>query len=222
MIIENESLRNKYHIFNSRKEAGNQLISFLEKESMDMLLAIPNGGIPVAEPLFHHFQPLEFNLLLIRKVHVPWTQEAGMGAVTPDGRVFFNQEIINTYNIDEEAVERKVKEALVAIEERKRFYELSDYDVKDKVILIIDDGVASGFSMIAGATWLREMEAKKIIIAVPTAPLDSLKQIEDLADKIICLNVRTRYPFAVADAYKNWYDVSSNEAKNVLKEIRKA
>ncbi len=221
VIAENETLRNKYSIFNSRKEAGTQLISFLEKDNVDMMLAIPNGGIPVAEPPFYHFQPKEFNLLLIRKVHVPWTQEAGMGAVTPDGNVFFNQELIKSYNIDEEAVERKVKDAMDVIYERKRFYDLSEYNAKDKVILIIDDGIASGFSMIAGATWLREMGAKKIIIAVPTAPLDSLKRIEDLADKIVCLNIRTRYPFAVADAYKNWYDVSSNEAKNILNEIRK-
>ena len=220
MIIEKETLRNKYHLFESREEAGNQLISLLEKEKIDMMLAIPNGGIPTAEPLFLRFQPIEFNLLLIRKVHVPWTQEAGMGAVTPDGKVFFNQELIDSYGIEEIAVDRKVRDAVEAIEERKRFYELSDYDVTDKEVLIIDDGVASGFSMIAGATWLREMGAKKIIIAIPTAPLDSLKRIDDLADMIFCLNIRTKYPFAVADAYKNWNDVPSIEARNILNRIK--
>ncbi|NPD88378.1 MAG: phosphoribosyltransferase [Asgard group archaeon] len=220
MIIENEAYRNKYHLFESREEAGNQLVCFLEKEIIDIMLAIPNGGIPISEPLYYHYQPKEFNLLLIRKVHVPWTQEAGMGAVTPDGNVFFNQELINSYSIGEKNVERKVSDAMIAIEERKHYYELSDYNVSDKIALIIDDGIASGFSMIAGATWLKEMGAEKIIIAVPTAPLDSLKRIESLADKIICLNVRTKYPFAVADAYKDWYDVSSNEVKKILDKIR--
>ena len=195
------------------------LKEFIE-EDVDLVLAIPNGGVPVAEPLVEHLRPQEFNMLLIRKVHVPWTQEAGMGAITPDGNVFFNQQLIQSYRIEEEAIERKVKDALFAIEERKKEYELKDYEVRNKSILLTDDGIASGFSMIAGATWLKDKGAKNVTIAIPTAPLDSLKEIENLVDKIICLNVRTQYPFAVADAYKNWYDVSTYEVKQILKRIR--
>lgn len=218
MIIENKELRNEYRIFESRLSAGQMLKEFIE-ESVDLILAIPNGGVPVAEPLVKFLNPQEFNLLLIRKIHVPWTQEAGMGAITPDGSVFFNQQLIQSYRIEEEAIERKVKDALTAIEERKKEYDLKDYEVKDKSILIIDDGIASGFSMIAGSTWLKEKRAKSVTIAVPTAPKDSLNKIVDLVDKIICLNVRTRYPFAVADAYKNWYDVPLLEVKQTLKRI---
>ncbi len=219
MIVENKGMRNEYRIFDSRFSAGKLLQEFIT-EDIDLILAIPNGGVPVAEPIIEYLKPQEFNLLLIRKVHVPWTQEAGMGAITPDGNVFFNQQLIRSYNIEEEAIERKVKDALIAIEERKKEYELKDYEVKNKSILLTDDGIASGFSMIAGATWLKEKGAKSVTIAVPTAPLDSLNKIEELVDKIICLNVRTRYPFAVADAYKNWYDIPSHEVKQVLKRIR--
>ncbi|MHA2358451.1 MAG: phosphoribosyltransferase [Candidatus Heimdallarchaeaceae archaeon] len=219
MLKENPALRNKYDLFETRLEAGEQLNEFIEDE-IDLILAIPNGGVPVAKPLIEKLKPPEFNLLLIRKVHVPWTREAGMGAVTPDGDVFFNKELIRTYQIQETAIEKKVKDAIEAIEKRKKEFELTDYSVESKTVLITDDGIASGFSMIAGSTWLRDKGAKKIIIAVPTAPLDSMKKIEDLVDEIICLNVRTKYPFAVADAYKNWYDVPSIEVKKLLEEIK--
>ncbi len=219
MIVEKREFRNEYRIFDSRLLAGQLLKDFID-ESMDLILAIPNGGVPVAQPLVEYLKPQEFNLLLIRKVHVPWTQEAGMGAITPDGNVFFNQQLIRSYNIEEKAIERKVKDALTAIEERKKEYDLEDYEVKNKSVLLTDDGIASGFSMIAGASWLKEKGAKNVTIAVPTAPLNSLSKIEELVDKIICLNVRTRYPFAVADAYKNWYDVPSHEVKQILKRIR--
>jgi predicted phosphoribosyltransferase len=219
VIIENKELRNEYRIFDSRLSAGQMLKEFI-KEEVDLILAIPNGGVPVAEPLVEYLKPYEFNLLLIRKVHVPWTQEAGMGAITPDGNVFFNQQLIQSYRIKEEAIERKVKDALTANEQRKKEYELEDYEIKNKSILLTDDGIASGFSMIAGVTWLKEKGAKSVTIAVPTAPKDSLNKIVDLVDKIVCLNVRTKYPFAVADAYKNWYDVSTNEVKQILKRIK--
>jgi len=219
VIVEDKALRNEYRIFDSRLSAGQRLKEFI-KEKIDLILAIPNGGVPVSEPLVEFLNPKEYNLLLIRKVHVPWTQEAGMGAITPDGTVFFNQQLIHSYNIEEKAIERKVNDALTAIEEKKKEYNLKDYEVKDKSVLITDDGIASGFSMIAGATWLKEKGAKFVIIAVPTGPIDSLNRIVELVDKIICLNVRTRYPFAVADAYKNWYDVPSQEVKQILKRIR--
>ncbi|MFW9852878.1 MAG: phosphoribosyltransferase [Candidatus Thorarchaeota archaeon] len=218
MIIEDKKLRNEYQIFDSRFSAGQMLLEFIE-EKIDLILAIPNGGVPVSEPLVEFLNPKEYNLLLIRKVHVPWTQEAGMGAITPDGNVFFNQQLIESYNIEEKAIERKVNDALIAIEERKKDYDLEDYEVENKHILLTDDGIASGFSMIAGATWLKEKGARSVTIAVPTAPLDSIRKIEELVDKIICLNVRTRYPFAVADAYKNWYDVPIQEVKQILKRI---
>ena len=218
MLIEDTSLRNKYDIFETRVEAGEQLTKFV-KDKVDIVLAIPNGGVSVAKPIIKKFKPPEFNLLLIRKVHLPWTREAGMGAITPDGEVFFNKELIHTYNIKEKTIEQKVKDAADAIELRKKEYELTDYTVENKTVLLTDDGIASGFSMIAGSTWLRDKGAKKVIVAVPTAPHDSIKKIEELVDIVICLNVRTKYPFAVADAYRNWYDVPSLEVKKLLKEI---
>ena len=101
-------------------------------------------------------------------------------------------------------------------------YNLDPFDAKNKTILVTDDGIASGFSMIAGCHWLKQLGALQIIIGVPTAPSSSLKRIakQNVVNKIICLNLRDIYPFAVADAYQHWYDVPESEVLAILKEIR--
>ena len=98
---------------------------------------------------------------------------------------------------------------------------LSSELIFGKRVLITDDGIASGFSMLAGAKWLKDLGAKKVTIAVPTAPLSSIKMLEPQIDKIICLNIRDHYSFAVADAYTDWYDLTILETKKYLSEIER-
>ncbi|MHA2296213.1 MAG: phosphoribosyltransferase [Candidatus Hodarchaeales archaeon] len=219
MIIEDNSLRNKYRVFPDRQSAGRRLSNSLKNQEIDLILAIPNGGVPVAEPLVMDHEQVEFSLLLIRKIQLPWSTEAGFGAVTPDGQVFFNQQMLDRLHLKDKAIDRQVGAARDAIAQRQQEYGLESYDVKNRIVLLVDDGIASGFSMIAGATWLREKGAKEVVVGVPTAPLDSLKRIKTRVDNIYCLNVRTLYPFAVADAYEYWYDVPSTEVRQILRRI---
>lgn len=92
MIIENLSFRNKYYIFNSRRKAGSLLGSYVGLESFDLLLLIPNGGIPVGLGIveFPLVPRTKIDLLIVRKIQIPGNTEAGMGAITPDGQVFLN------------------------------------------------------------------------------------------------------------------------------------
>ncbi|MHA2033506.1 MAG: phosphoribosyltransferase [Candidatus Kariarchaeaceae archaeon] len=203
MIIENKDLRNKYQVFKSRVQAGEFLSNYLTKAPIDLVLGIPNGGVPVVYGLCSKIQIPEINLFMIKKIQLPHTTEAGFGAVTPDGKLFLNSELMEHYQLTENQVKQQVKNAQDGIEQRL-------------------DGIASGYSMIAACNWLKDKEAKKVIIAVPTAPLHSLNRIEHLTDKIICLNIRTGFHFAVADAYKRWYDVPNDEAKKYLEKIMKS
>ena len=218
-IIESSVLHNRYEIFTTRREAGKQLASYLEKFDIDILLAIPNGGLPVALGLSDKLPISEFNLLMIRKIQLPWSTESGFGAVTIDGQLFINQRIIDYYSIPEDDVKEKINQAKKVLEDRLKKYNVSTYDVQNKNVVIVDDGIASGFSMIAGVNWLYKQHAQSIIIAIPTAPLSSINTIinETKVSNIICLNIRDHFSFAVADAYKNWYDVPDKEAQEILK-----
>ncbi|MFX0090979.1 MAG: phosphoribosyltransferase [Candidatus Hodarchaeota archaeon] len=223
LIIEDPSLRNKYHIFTSRHHAGSLLASFVAKENFDLLLIIPNGGVPVGLGLFEALpaQKIPIDLLIVRKIQIPWNTEAGMGAITPDGQIFLNQKITSHLSISDDQLNRQIERTKQQIEERRKKFKLPVFpSVSNKRVLITDDGIASGFSMIAGAEWLKKLGAKEVIIAVPTAPLDSINCIKPHVKKIICLNIRTLYPFAVADAYQAWYDLDLTEATKYMSKIR--
>ncbi|WP_455140103.1 phosphoribosyltransferase [Candidatus Hodarchaeum mangrovi] len=227
MIIENLSFRNKYYIFNSRRKAGSLLGSYVGLESFDLLLLIPNGGIPVGLGIveFPLVPRTKIDLLIVRKIQIPGNTEAGMGAITPDGQVFLNDMLLDRLAITTHQLETQIERTKYEIEKKRREFTGTSHklEVYGKNILIVDDGVASGFSVLAASSWLRQLGAETIILAVPTAPISSLKRLEKVLDKIICLNVREKFPFAVADAYTNWYDVSDLEAKDyfsLLKEFQ--
>jgi len=222
MIIENPALHNKYHIFKSRRHAGFLLGSFTALEDFDILFTIPNGGLPVALGLveFPLIPRTILDVLIIRKIQIPGNTEAGIGAVTPDGQIFLNETLMDRLSISNFDLERQIERAKHQIEKRRREFTTSiKSQVYGKKVVIVDDGIASGFSMLAGAKWLKKLGAE-ITVSVPTAPLSSLKNLEPHVEKIICLNIRSRYPFAVADAYQDWYDLSITEAKRYFNELK--
>jgi len=219
MITEKKSFRNRTHLFKSREVAGELLIPFLKDYEIDLLLAIPNGGVPVVKLLMMQLEIDELNLLIIRKIPLPSTTESGFGAITPDGQVFLNNSLLNHLSFTDSIIKRQINIAKKQIEDKMKQFNLKNYSITGKSILLVDDGIASGYSMIAGASWLRQKGAKEIRIGVPTGPLRSLINIEEYVDEIICLNIREGYSFAVADAYQKWYDVSTPEAKKMLYDL---
>ena len=90
-------------------------------------------------------------------------------------------------------------------------------DLKDKITIIVDDGLASGFTMLAAARSIKKNNPEKIVVAVPTASLRAIELLAPELDEIVCPNIRSGPVFAVADAYKNWYDLTDEEVTNILK-----
>ncbi|NHJ40532.1 MAG: hypothetical protein FK731_10915 [Asgard group archaeon] len=222
LIIENKQMRNKYHIFQTRLEAGEKLADLIREEPIDVMLIIPNGGLPIGLGLLNKeiIQPQLVNLLIVKKIHVPWSTESGMGAITPDGELFLNENLISHYSIENQQISKQIQNTKERIQKIKSEFGITeDIIVKGKSVLITDDGIASGFSMMAGASWLKKKGAKKIIIGIPTAPERSLSNLENKVDKIFCLNIRTGFSFAVADAYQNWYDLSLKESVEYFEKI---
>lgn len=225
MIIEDKNLRNKYHIFSSRRRAGFLLGYLISKEDFNFLGIIPAGGVPIALGLLEN--PLipvnkELDLIIVRKIQIPGNTEAGMGAVTPDGQIFLNDNLLDAISIKNQQLEIQIERAKQQIEKRRREFHVGQPikpQIDGKKVLIVDDGIASGFSLLAASKWLKSRGAKKIIIAVPTGPLSSIKMLESNVGRIFCLNIRDRFPFAVADAYTDWYDLTIDETKSFLKEI---
>ncbi len=220
-LIEELNLRGKYFIFKDRAEAGRLLAMKLSDylSSDALVLAIPAGGVPVAYEIAKSLKLL-MDIIIIRKIHIPGTTEAGFGAIGPDGEVIFNERLLRSLGLSKNEVENKVEEAKKVLSARDRLYRKGRPfpDIREKTVILADDGLASGYSMSEAVRFVKRKNARKIIMAVPTAPESSVNLILSEVDELYCLNIRG-YPFAVADAYKEWYDLSDEEVISLLKDI---
>lgn len=222
-IIDEPTLRNRTHVFEDRVHAGELLAEKLSeyKGTDAYVLGIPAGGVPVGYTVAKRLG-LAFDIAITRKIHIPWNMEAGFGAITWNGTTLLNQALVDTLGLSKEEIDRCITEEMEAIKNRlKLFRGDSPFpDIKGKTIILIDDGLASGFTILATIKSIKQREPKETIVAIPTASLDAIERIKPHADKIICLNIRTGPIFAVADAYKLWYDLEDEEVMDILKRTR--
>lgn len=223
-LIEEISLRNKLYVFRDRKEAGRllakKLINFKGSESM--IFAIPSGGVPVAAEISRELE-IPMDLLIVRKIQIPYNPEAGFGAISPDGEVIFNERLLNQLVLTKDEINNQIKKTKEIIEQRNMLFRHGrPYPlIKDKYVIIVDDGLASGYTMLAAINFIKRKDPKKVIVSVPTASEKTVDFLLNKADEIVCLNVRSGFPFAVADAYINWYDLSDEEVLEILKKTIK-
>ena len=204
------------------KEQGNFKDQILEKENQFFCFAIPNGGVPVAEGFCSNLN-IKYDILVVRKIKIPYNTEAGFGAVTTDGTILINKPLLNRLNLSEKAVKDSIDLTKEEIKERLKFYNKTSVsedfyrkNIEKKSIFILDDGLASGFTMLAAINMIKQYDPLKIFVAIPTAPLRTVKRIEETADDLFCPNIRDGLWFAVADAYKNWYDVPETEVLDMI------
>ena len=206
-------------MFEDRFHAGELLTKKLVeyKGKNALVLAIPAGGVQVAHVVAKKLE-LPLDVALTRKIHIPWNKEAGFGAVTWDGTTILNEPLVATLGLTKETIDRCIIEEKKAIKRRLEMFRGKKPfpPLKNKAVILVDDGLASGFSALATLISIRRKGPKEIVVAVPTASLDAIERIKPHANKIICLNIRTGPVFAVADAYKLWYDVDEEEAADIL------
>ena len=221
-LIEYAGLKNRVEVFRDRYEAGQVLGKELTRyKYVDaIVLAIPSGGVPVASEI-SRITGLPMDLLIVRKLQIPGNPEAGFGALSPDGEMVLNESLVKEFRLTPDQIRQQTEKTLRVMEQRSlRFRRAKSYpELKDRYVIIVDDGLASGYTMIVAIRWVKKMVPKKVIVAVPTGSERTVERILPEVDEIICLNVRSSFPYAVADAYRSWYDVGDEE---VLKLIRPA
>lgn len=208
-------------VYEDRIEAGRRLAKKLTQYhgTDTLIIAIPRGGVPVAAMVAHRLQ-LPWNVIASRKLPIPWNPEAGFGAVTSDGSVVLNESIIHGLGLRKEQVleivEEVRKEVIRRAEVNSR--ERPGIDVSGKSIILVDDGVASGYTMLAAIKSLRSQGAGKIIAAAPVASRSAAAMIEGSADESVFEIVSPSIPFTVADFYLNWHRLSAEDMLTYLRE----
>ncbi len=220
-IIVEPDLRDRVHVFDNRFHAGELLAEKLEKymgRSDTLVLAIPAGGVQVGFVVAERLG-VPLDVVVTRKLHIPWNKEAGFGAVSWDGLVLLNEPLVAALGLTKGDVDRCVADEAEVIGRRlKRFRgDRSFPPLRGKTAIVVDDGLASGFSMLATLKTLRRGGVGELVVAVPTAPERAIGLVRPHADVVYCLNVRSGPFFAVADAYRLWYDLDDEEVVELLR-----
>ncbi|MEW6387190.1 MAG: phosphoribosyltransferase family protein [Thermodesulfobacteriota bacterium] len=221
-LVDDPALRNRIYVFRERTDAGRRLAQYLQKFKGRAvhLFAIPAGGVPVAAEIARALN-IPLDLIIVRKIQLPWTTEAGFGALDPDGEVILNQALLRRAPLSPEEIDTQRRKTLATLQEREarlrggRAYP----DLAGRPTLIVDDGLASGYTMRAAVRFLKGKNAGPLIVAVPTGAEHTVQELLPLVDTLVCLNVRGGWAFAVAEAYEKWYDVDESEVIDILKNL---
>ncbi len=218
-ILEIEKLRDRTGLFADRYEAGQVLSGLVGQLDLQhpLVFAIPAGGLPVAVPLAEALN-CQLDVAVVSKITLPWNTEAGYGAVSFDGSYLLNEAMIRAVGLDESDVTRGLEETRAKVVRRvaalRKGRPMPDMHAHE--VIVVDDGLASGFTMRAAVAALRRAGARELIVAVPTGHEDSVQSLAEKVDIVCCPNIRGGRSFAVASVYQHWSDVSETEAEQIL------
>jgi putative phosphoribosyl transferase len=210
-------------VFRDRLQAGKILAGMLDSFATTeaTVLAIPSGGVPVAKGIAEHLR-LALDVLVVSKITLPWNTEAGYGAVAFDGTVRLNEKLLPHLALKEQEIQQGIEKTFGKVSSRvKRLRgERAFPDLSNQPVVVVDDGLASGFTLLVGVEALRKIGASQIIVAVPTGHWDSVQMMARRVEAVYCANIRKGWSFAVADAYQRWSDVSDEEVVELMKEYK--
>jgi len=186
-----------------------------------VVLAIPNGGVPVALEVASALNA-DLDLVISRKIPMPLNPEAGFGAVADDGTIILNEEVVKRIGLSRQQIEYEASKVRAEIKQRSLLYrgDRPLVRVNGRTVIIIDDGLASGFTMTAAVESVRHRRPKEIVVAVPCASALAVKQLERVADKVVTVTTGFMPRFAVADFYHHWYDLSDDEVIRYIRQWR--
>ena len=207
-------------VYTNREAAGQmlarRLMSYAHTDAV--VLGIPRGGVPVAKEVADALDaPLD--VIVVRKLGAPGQPELGIGAVV-DGdhpRAIFNQDIIEHLGVSDEYIEAEIARQLKEVNRRETAYRggRAKVPLNGKTVIVVDDGIATGSSVRAALRGVRRQKPKRLILAIPVAPAESIEALRSDADEIVCLETPEDF-FAVGQFYRDFRQVSDDQVKAIL------
>jgi len=208
-------------LFENRYDAGRQLAEQLTqyKEQPVVVLAIPNGGAPVGTQIALALD-VDLDVVISRKLPLPLNPEAGFGAVADDGNPILNEQAVTDSALTSHQVNYQINLVRAVIRQRSLLYRKDRplAVLTGKTAIIVDDGLASGFTMLAAVESVRRRKPDEIVAAVPVAAATALARVKPVVDKVVTVAIGTQPKFTVADFYQYWYDLSDQESVQCFKE----
>lgn len=206
-------------IFANRTEAGQQLALRLRKYANRddvIVLGAPRGGVPVAFEVATQLR-VPLDVLVLRKLGVPGREEFAFGAIASGGVRIVERDTVEGLGITGLDIERVTRAERQELERRERAYRggRPPLDVNGLIVILVDDGIATGSSMRAAIRALRQMKPSRIVIAVPVAPASTCNRLQFEADELVCLEMPEPF-YGVGQFYDDFSQVSDEEVKDLL------
>jgi predicted phosphoribosyltransferase len=210
-------------LFENRAEAGRKLADAVRtalgppgQGERRLVLGLPRGGVPVAEPVAAALDA-ELDVLVVRKLGAPGHEEFAMGALASGGVRVLNEKVVHDLGVTPaqlDRIEQRERHELARREHRLRGGR-RPIPVEGRRVVLVDDGIATGSTMEAAIRAVREGGATEVIVAVPLAPEDTLTRLDALADEVICLDAPSPF-YAVGQGYRAFPQVSDDEVAAIL------
>jgi predicted phosphoribosyltransferase len=222
-IFEKKELHNAAQVFEDREDAGHTLAKMIrERQRQPMtLLAIPSGGVPVAVAMARDLGwPLD--VAVTSKITPPWNSEVGYGAIAFDDSLRLNEALIERLGLSRDDIDAGIARTREKVRHRvsRLRHDCRPLDLSGQPVMLVDDGLASGFTLQVAIEAVKHLGASALYIAVPTGHAESVRRIAGEVDGLYCANMREGYRYAVADAYRHWSDVSEDEVLAELEAVR--
>ncbi len=223
-VIIHKRVDRPFPAFRDRSQAGHELARSIPNLNAEarLVLGLPRGGIAVGEELANKLAaPLE--PVLVRKLPLPESPEMGFGAIALDGTIVLNERVVAGFGLGRDEIDVIAREVVAEVQRRAREYlgGESPPAAGDRRVYMVDDGLATGYSMIAAARMIRKQKPARLILCVPVSPVSSIDAVRPEFDEIHCLIAQRSGSFAVASFYEDFHDMSDNEVRAVLDRARR-
>ena len=210
---------NDHQAFIDRRNAGRVLASRLAKYAGPddvVVLALPRGGVPVAYEVASALG-VPMDVFLVRKLGTPGHRELAMGAIASGGVRVLNEDVVHWYGISDSAIERIAREEQEELQRRERAYrgDRPTPDLTNKIVILIDDGLATGSTMRAAAQAVRANRPARVVIAVPVGAPQTCAELAAVADEVICARMPEAFS-AVGQWYLNFEQTDDDEVRELL------
>jgi len=206
-------------LFKNRTEAGRQLAQQLmvySNQRQVIVLALPRGGVPVAYPIAQALQ-VSLDVFVVRKLGVPGQEELAIGAIASGGMKIFNQDIIRALHITSQTIDEIIAHEQSVLQARERLFrrDKEPLDVLNRIVILVDDGIATGATIGVAIQAISELGCQKLIVAVPVASPEILDHLKPQVDDVICLTM-PEHLCAIGSWYADFTQTTDEEAQSLL------
>lgn len=214
--------------FKDREHAADLLISKLKNELEEenpkeiAVFGVPRGGVILANTIYKNGCANYFDIVIPRKLGAPNNKELGIGAIMDKDSVYLNEYVVKALRVPPDYIESEKLSQVQEIGRRILLYrpKQEEYEVKDKIIILVDDGAATGSTLVVSARWIKKRKPKKIIIAIPVAPNETVELLRNEVDKVVTILIPPTSNFtSVAQFYDNFEEITDDKVVKIMKEL---